>query len=80
MDQRNSDFAKAQRFLEGRDLTYPAAITDADDLYSAYRVRSPPGTALVDDQGRVVDFAISLDSARDLMRRAVSMVSGASSG
>ena len=75
-EERQSDFDKAQRFLEGRDLTYPAAITDRDDLYRAYRVRSPPGTALIDEQGRVVDFAISLESARALMEKAATMVDG----
>ena len=73
-DERRSDFSKAQKFVEQRELTYPAAITDRDDLYRAYRVHSPPGVVLVDDQGRVVDFAISLESTRSLIQKAVARV------
>ena len=80
VDERRSDFAKAQKFLERRGFSYPAAITDRDDIYRAYRVRSPPGIALVDDQGRIVDFAISLESARSLMQKAAELVARAPTG
>jgi thiol-disulfide isomerase/thioredoxin len=79
-DERRSDFAKGQQFLERREISYPAAITDRDDIYRAYHVRSPPGLALVDDQGRIVDFAISLESARSLMQRAAALVAEAPTG
>ena len=75
-DERRSDFDKAVDFLDGRDLTFPAAITDSDELYAVCRVNSPPGLVLVDREGRVVDFAIGLDKARRLMERAVGMLDG----
>jgi len=73
--ERRSDFAKGRQFLEQREINYPAAITDRDDIYRAYRVPSPPGMALVDHEGRIVDFAISLESARSLMQKAAALVS-----
>ncbi len=76
-DERRADFDKAVDFLDGRDLTFPAAITDSDELYTACKVNSPPGLVLVDGDGRVVDFAIDLDRARRLMERAVEMLDGA---
>ena len=79
-DSRRKDFDRAKRFLENRELTYPAAITDRNDIYDAYLVSSPPATALVDRDGRVVDYAISLESARDLMDKAVAMLDQSSSG
>lgn len=72
-EERRSDFAKAQRFLADRRITYPTAITDRDDVYRAYRVPSPPGMALIDAQGLVVDYAISLESARSLMQKAAAL-------
>ncbi len=73
-DERQSDFDKAVDFLERRDLSYPAAITDSDELFAACRLTSPPGLALVDADGRVVDFAIGLEKARGLMDQAVAML------
>jgi thiol-disulfide isomerase/thioredoxin len=75
--ERRSDFDKAVAFLDGRDLTIPAAITDRDELYAACRVTTPPGLVLVDAGGRVVDFAIGLDRAREVMQRAVAMLADA---
>lgn len=79
-EERQGDFEKAQRFLARRQLTYPAAITDRGDVYSDYRVYSLPATALVDGEGRVVDYAFSLGSARELMQAAAAMVTKASTG
>jgi len=77
-EERRSDFDKARKFLAGRDITYPTAITDRDDLYRSYRTSSPPSTFLVDAQGRVVDYGIDLESVRALMERAVAMVTASS--
>jgi thiol-disulfide isomerase/thioredoxin len=73
--ERSSDFDKAQSFLTSREITYPTAITDRLDLYQAYKTASPPSTYLVDDEGRVVDYGISLESVRVLMERAAAMIS-----
>ncbi len=75
-ESRRSEFAKAQEFLRRRNLTYPAAITDNDDIYRAYEVRSLPSTVLVDQRGRVVDYALGLKSSRSLMQRAVVLATG----
>lgn len=73
-EERRSDFAKAVDFLDQRGITYPAAITDDDEIYRAYRVRGPPVAVLVDGSGRAVDYAIALDDARALMQKAVAML------
>ena len=78
--RRRSDFAKGQQFLKRREISYPSAITDRVDIYRAYHVPSPPGLALVDDQGRILDFAISLESARSLMQKAAELVAAAPAG
>lgn len=53
----------------------PAALSN--DLYRAHPVPSSPGIALVDDRRRVVDYAISLESARSLMRQPAALVTEA---
>ncbi len=79
-EKRRSDFEKARKFLEKRDLTYPSAITGDPEVFRAYQAPSVPRTILVDDQGRVVDYAISLDSSRALMSRAVEMLGPGEAG
>ncbi len=74
-DKRQSDLEKAQRFLTSRDITYPAAITDSDAFYAGFNLSTPPGLALIDGAGRIVDFAVGIDRARDLMRQAVELAS-----
>lgn len=74
-EERRNDVEKALKFFEKRRLTYPAAMTDSDEIYKAYEVYSIPRTVLLDRQGRVVDYAISLESAEALMQRAVELVS-----
>ena len=75
-EERRSDFAKAREFLRSREFSYPAAITDNDDIYRAYRVPTPPGLVLVDDRGTVVDYAVGLERARSLMSQATALVGG----
>ena len=70
-DERRRDFDRARRFLDRRGFSYPAAISDDDELYRAYRVPGPPRTVLVDERGRIADYAIDLDGVRALMERAV---------
>lgn len=73
---RREDRAKAEKFLEKRGFDYPAAITAERDNYRAYQVRSIPSTALVDESGTLVAYAVGLDSARDLMAEAEALVTG----
>ena len=73
-DERRSRFDKAVKFLERHDITYPSAITDRDDVYAAYFVRSLPSTLLIDDQGRIVDYSLGVESARELVQRAAAML------
>ncbi len=75
--ERQSDFTKAQEFLRSYDLTYPAAITDREDIFEAFLVRGLPSTALVDERGRIVDYAAGLPDSRALMVRAAALATGA---
>ncbi|MDX1502648.1 MAG: TlpA disulfide reductase family protein [Thermoanaerobaculia bacterium] len=72
--KRRADRDRARRFLDNRGTGYPAAITDRDDLYRAYRVPGPPRTALVDDRGKVVAYAIGIEGVRRLMAEAVALL------
>ena len=77
VEGRSRDRAKAEAFLRKRGFEYPAAITAEGDNYRSFDVRSIPSTALVDGEGKIVDYAVGLASARRLMARAEAMVSGA---
>ena len=73
---RRADREKAEKFLSKRGFEYPAAITADGANYRAYRVRSIPSSALIDGEGNLVAYAVGLDSARDLMKKAESLVRG----
>lgn len=73
---RASDVEGARRFLERRGHRFPAAITDSDRLYDAFEVRTIPTTVLIDGSGTVVDYAIGLDGARELMGTALGLIGG----
>lgn len=78
--ERESDFAKARKFLNRRGHTFPSAITDDDELYRAYDVPGPPAVVLVDDRGIVRDYAVGLEDARALMAQAAEMTGAAAAG
>jgi len=66
----------AERFLEERGFDYPAAITADGANYKGYEVRSIPSTALIDETGTLVHYAVGIDGARALMAKAEAMVTG----
>ncbi|MFQ5527327.1 MAG: TlpA family protein disulfide reductase [Thermoanaerobaculia bacterium] len=73
---RRENRAGAESFLEKRGFEYPAAITSDGANYKAYEVRSIPSTALIDETGTIVGYAVGLDGARALMAKAEAMVTG----
>lgn len=73
-EDRRADREGSARFARRRGLTYPVAITGEADVYRGFRVDNVPRTALVDNQGTIVGYAVGLAGARDLMRQAAARV------
>ena len=78
-DERRADREGSARFARKRGFTYPVAITDEIEMYRGFRVNNVPRTALVDNQGTIIGYAVGLAGARDLMRQAAAQVAAGAS-
>ena len=73
-EKRRQVRESSAKFARKRAFTFPVAITAEDDLYRAFQVLGIPRTVLVDGDGTIVGYAVGLDGARELMRKAEQMV------
>lgn len=73
-DDRRRVRESSAKFARKRAFTFPVAITAEEQLYRDFRVSGIPRTALVDGDGTIVGYAVGLDGARELMRKAERLV------
>lgn len=71
---RNAELREIEAFLRDNGMTYPILVASGKETHDAYGVRGIPTIALIDRDGRVVDYGLGTDGARAVIQRAVAML------